>query len=318
MANGRTRNPHLSVVIPVHNEAAGLAVFHEHLKGALKGYGWPYEIIYVEDGSTDSSGEIIKNLARKDSAIKPVYLSRNFGKEQATTAGLHASRGQAAMILDGDGQHPVELIPDFIDKWQAGAKVVIGIRASNQKEGIVKRIGSKLFYASLRVFGVPNIMPGTTDFRLIDQEVIRAFNQLTEHNRVTRALIDWLGYEREYIHFHAKARAHGSATYSFKKLVQLALNGFVSLSFAPLYLSGYIGIFITLISFVASIFALVEKYALGDPMHMNITGTAILAVMLLFLVGILLIGQGLLAIYVARIYTEVQNRPLYVIRDSKD
>ena len=305
----------VTVVVPIFNESASLMSFHRSLVDLLKKSGFHYEVIYVDDGSTDDSPVILNRITKKDPAIRLLQLSRNFGKEQATTAGLHHAGGDAVVIIDGDGQHPVELIPQFINRWQKGAHVVIGVRTANQKEGFTKRYGSKMFYRTLRVFGVPNIVPGSTDFRLIDKRVLNAFNNLTERNRVTRALIDWLGYDRNYIEFMANPRVHGQTGYSFKKLVQLAINGFVSLSLMPLYLSGYMGIFITFLSFVASIFAVVEKYILNDPLHLNITGTAILAVLLLFLVGILLIGQGLLAIYVARIYTEVQNRPLYIVKD---
>lgn len=307
----------VSIVVPVHNEADALPHFSDDLEKVLKNLGHNFEIIFVDDGSTDETPKILKRIAKDNQQIKLLALSRNFGKEQATTAGLHRARGEAVLIIDGDGQHPVELIPKFIDRWQKGAHVVVGVRTANQKEGIVKRVGSKLFYSSLRVFGVPNIVPGSTDFRLIDKQVLTAFNQLTERNRVTRALIDWLGYERDYIEFIANPRQHGTAAYSFKKLVRLALNGFVSLSFMPLYLSGYMGIFITLLSFIAGLFAVIEKYILNDPLNLALTGTAILGLMILFLVGILLIGQGLLAIYVARIYTEVQNRPLYVLKDER-
>ncbi|OVE78952.1 hypothetical protein BVY00_01470 [bacterium G20] len=314
-ADKNTKQSLISIIVPVFNEAEGLEHFHTNLKTVLAAQAERFELIYVDDGSSDDTPGILKKIARHDERVKILTLSRNFGKEQATTAGLHAATGDAVIIIDGDGQHPVELIPSFIDRWQKGAHVVVGVRTANQKEGFVKRTGSKLFYSSLRVFGVPNIVPGSTDFRLIDKQVLLAFKNLTERNRVTRALIDWLGYERDYIEFVANPRRHGSATYSFKKLIRLALNGFVSLSFMPLYLSGYMGVFITLLSFLTSIFAIVEKYLLNDPWHLNITGTAILGVMILFLVGILLIGQGLLAIYVARIYTEVQNRPLYLLKD---
>lgn len=316
MANEPNNDFLLSVVVPVFNEAEGLKHFHDSLEKVLKSHAWRHEVIYVDDGSHDETPKILKKLAKFNENIKLISLSRNFGKEQATTAGLHTAGGNAVIIIDADGQHPVELIPDFVNRWQKGAHVVVGVRTSNQREGLVKRLGSKMFYSSLRVFGVPNIVPGSTDFRLIDRQVLSAFKKLTERNRVTRALIDWLGYERDYIQFTAKPRQHGKATYSFKKLVRLALNGFVSLSFMPLYLSGYMGIFITLISFIAGLFAVTEKYILNDPLHLALTGTAILGIMILFLVGILLIGQGLLAIYVARIYTEVQNRPLYVLKDE--
>lgn len=309
-------NKVVSIVIPVFNEADALPHFYDSLKAVLKKIKQSFEIIFVDDGSTDDTPNLLKKYSGKDSTVRVLTLSRNFGKEQATTAGLHSAHGAAVIIIDGDGQHPVELIPQFIDRWHKGAHVVVGVRIANQKEGFIKRWGSKFFYSSLRVFGVPNIVPGSTDFRLIDKQVLAAFNNLTERNRVTRALIDWLGYERDYIEFVANPRQHGTATYSFKKLVRLALNGFVSLSFMPLYLSGYMGIFITALSFIAGIFAVVEKYILNDPLGLALTGTAILGLMTLFLVGILLIGQGLLAIYVARIYTEVQNRPLYVLKDD--
>lgn len=302
----------LSIVVPVYNEQAGLPVFHSSLIAVLESVDIDYEVIYVDDGSLDESADVIAKLAKESSKVHPIYLSRNFGKEQATTAGLHAAKGDGALIIDADGQHPVELIPDFVKQWREGYDVIVGIRQSNQKEGFVKKQGSKFFYSSLKVLGAPDVRPGSTDFRLVDRQVINAFNQLTEHSRVTRALIDWLGFKRTYIDFHAKAREHGTATYSYRKLVQLALNGFVSLSFTPLFLSGYVGVFITILSFALSIFAVVEKYLFNDPLGLNITGTAILATLILFLVGILLIGQGLLAVYVARIYTETQNRPLYV------
>lgn len=307
----------LSIIVPIFNESAGIEHFHSSLEKVLDSNGWRYEIIYVDDGSIDETPKLLKRIAKKNHKVRILTLSRNFGKEQATTAGLHSAEGQAAIIIDGDGQHPVDLLPKFVEYWQTGAHVVVGVRIANRKEGWIKRWGSKFFYASLRVFGVPNILPGSTDYRLIDRQVLDAFNKLTERNRVTRALIDWLGYERKYIEFIANPRQHGTATYSFKKLVGLALSGFVSLSFMPLYLSGYMGIFITFLSFLSTIFAVVEKYLFNDPLHLNITGTAILGVMILFLVGILLIGQGLLAIYVARIYTEVQNRPLYLTKDQE-
>ncbi len=315
MAINKTKDIELSVIVPVFNEAIGLEHFHQALLGLLKTQSLTYELIYVDDGSTDGSTAIIKDLARKNAQLKPIFLSRNFGKEAATTAGLHAAHGRAAIIVDADGQHPVELIPKFIKEWRAGAHVVVGIRTANQKEGFIKQGGSKLFYKMLSLLGVSGVVPGSTDFRLIDRQVIESFKKLTDHNRVTRALIDWLGYEKVFIHFTAHPRQHGEASYSHKKLVQLALNGFVSLSFTPLYLSGYVGMLITLLSFILSIVAVVEKYFLHDPLGLNITGTAILAVLILFLVGVLLIGQGLLAVYVARIYTEVQDRPLYIVKE---
>ncbi len=306
----------LSVVIPVYNESIGLEKFHESLCGIIDKMPYNISFIYIDDGSTDNSAEILRKLTKLDYRVKPIYLSRNFGKEIATTAGIHGSTGDAALILDADGQHPVELIPNFISAWEDGSKVVVGIRQANQKEGVIKRYGSKLFYKLLKVLGAPDVVPGSTDFRIIDKEVVAAFNRLTEHNRITRTLIDWLGFEHTNIYFTAKPREHGEASYSTKKLIKLALNGFVSLTFTPLYFSGYLGVVIMFIGLVMSTFAVINGYLLGDPLSLNISGTAILAMLILFLVGLLMVGQGLLALYIARIYTETENRPLYILKNN--
>lgn len=308
----------ISCVIPVYNEQSGINNFHISLVKVLKKLNLDYEIIYVDDGSTDKSAEYLYNLEKSDNNIRPIYFSRNFGKEIATTAGIHAAAGNAILIIDADGQHPVELIPKFISNWQNGSKVVIGVRKSNNKEGMVKKYGSIIFYKTLKMLGAPDVIPGSTDFRLIDKEVANIFNKLTEHSRITRSLIDWVGFEKSFIEFEAKAREHGEASYSNKKLIVLAMNGFVSLSFTPLYLTGYLGAFITVLSFFATSFVLINEYLLGDPLVLNITGTAFLALFILFLVGILMIGQGLLALYIARIYTETQNRPLYITKKNKN
>lgn len=315
--NQTTSNALISIVVPVYNEALGLAYFHKTLVSTLKKINYKFEIIYVNDGSADNSSDVIRELAVEYPGIKPLNFARNFGKEMATTAGINHAAGSAVIVLDADGQHPVELIPEFIDKWENGAEVVIGVREANKNEGFVKKFGSKFFYTVLHLIGAPDTIPGSTDYRLIDRAVVEEFNSLTERNRITRALIDWLGFNKEIIYFTANAREFGDATYSFRKLFQLAMNGFVSLSFAPLYFSGYMGIVITLLSLVSAIFVTVEKYILQDPLKLNITGTAFLGLLILFLVGILLIGQGLMAVYIARIYSETQNRPLYITRKSK-
>lgn len=305
----------ISYVVPVYNEQAGLKVFYDSLLSVIAPLSLEYELIFVDDGSRDQSANIIDGFADINNKVKPVFLARNFGKEIATTAGINSAKGDAVMILDADGQHPVELIPLFIEKWQAGSDVVVGVRTSNKKEGIVKRWGSHLFYFVVQRLGAKDIIPGSTDFRIIDRRVVNAFNRLTEHNRVTRALIDWLGFEREIIKFSAKAREHGEASYSLKKLTSLAFNGFVSLSFTPLFMAGYLGASIMLLSILGVLFIIIEKYLLNDFLSLNITGTALLAVMILFLVGLILACQGLLSIYIARIYTETQNRPLYITKD---
>ncbi len=303
----------LSVVVPLYNERAGLAAFHESLVKVLNQVApQSYEIIYCDDGSTDGTGTLVADWHKQDERVKLLTLSRNFGKEIATSAGIHAAQAQAIIMIDGDGQHPVELIPEFVAKWQAGSKVVIGIRTSNQKEGLIKRWGSKLFYRVLNRFTGMKMVPGSADFRLIDATVQQEFVRLTERNRMTRGLIDWLGYERDYIPFKANARATGEYGYSFGKLLKLAVDGVVSLSISPLYITAYIGAVVLPLSILLGAVMLINLF-FGDPLGLHATGSAYVMVVVLFLVGVLLVSQGIIGLYLSHIHTETQNRPLYIV-----
>lgn len=302
----------LSVVVPVYNERAGLGSFHDKLLSTLKDIPMQFEVVYCDDGSTDGSTKLLHTLASADDTIRVVRLSRNFGKELATTAGIHTAAGDAILTIDADGQHPVELIPEFLSKWQSGAKVVIGIRTANQKEGFVKRMGSHLFYGLFRKISGIKLVPGSSDYRLIDREVQTEFVRMTERNRITRGLIDWLGYQREYIHFRAHPRLAGNATYSFSKLFKLAIDSAISLSSSPLYITAYIGAVVLPASILLGL-GMAINYFLGDPMNLHATGGAYMMVLILFLVGILLVSQGIIGLYLSHIHTETQNRPLYIV-----
>jgi polyisoprenyl-phosphate glycosyltransferase len=302
----------LSVVVPVYNEAGGLAEFNGSLNAELKKLKSDYEVIYCNDGSTDKTAELIKGFGSKNPRIKMLSFSRNFGKEIATTAGIHKAGGQAILTLDADGQHPVELIPEFVQRWQKGAKVVIGIRHSNQGEGLVKRFGSSLFYKTFNRVTGNKLVPGSSDFRLIDSSVQQEFVRITERSRMTRVLIDWLGYQRDYIKFKANPRLSGEAGYSFKKLFKLFIDSIVSMSKSPLYISAYLGAVVLPISILIGLFMVVDALV-GDPLNLNATGSAYLVVLLLFLVGVLLVSQGIIGLYLSHIHSETQNRPLYII-----
>jgi dolichol-phosphate mannosyltransferase len=306
----------LSYVIPAHNEQESINnICDEVVLNSPDQY--KYEIIVVDDGSSDQTANFVKILHKKNPNIKLLALSRNFGKELATTAGIEHASGNAIIILDADGQHPPEYVPEFVKLWNDGAQIVVGVRKSNTNEGFVKRVGSKFFYFVLNKFAGVKMIPASTDFRLIDREVRDMFVEMRETSRITRGLIDWLGFDVKHVNFHAKARHSGEASYSTKKLVKLALNSVVSLSLLPLYISGYAGIIITGLSFTAGVVIIIQDYVLGDPLNWNITGSASLGILILFLVGIILISQGLLALYVSRIYEETRGRPLYVVNKSK-
>jgi polyisoprenyl-phosphate glycosyltransferase len=307
----------LSVVVPAYNEAGNLAAFNTQLTKVLRGVtDDSYEIIYVDDGSSDETAGLVKEFCAKDKRVKLLSFSRNFGKEIATTAGINQAAGQAVMSIDADGQHPLALIPEFLAKWRSGAKVVIGRRTTNQKEGLIKRFGSKLFYKIFNRTTGMKILPGSTDFRLIDRSVQQEFARMTERSRITRGLIDWLGYDREYIDFKASPRTSGEAGYSFRKLFKLAIDSIISMTKSPLYISAYIGAVILPLSVLIGLFMIIDAI-LGDPLNLNATGSAYVVVLLLFLVGILLVSQGIIGLYLSHIHTETQNRPLYIIDKQK-
>lgn len=310
----------ISVIIPVKNEAENLGELHKHLaKVFSKLAGYRYELIFVDDGSTDTSVKVIQALEQHDTQVRLIRLARNFGKEIATTAGLHKAKGQAAILIDADLQHPPEVIPEFLKKWREGYDVVIGRRVAAKKHAsLAKRTTSRWFYRVINRISSIEFVPNSTDFRLLDKVVIKEFNRFTERNRMTRGLVDWLGFSRTYVDFVPAKRLHGNATYTYSALVKLAFSTVISLSFFPLRVAGYLGVLIVLTSGPLGLFLFVERFILNDPLSLNVSGTAFLAVLLLFMIGIVLVCLGLIALYIADIYGEVVNRPLYVEKRRLD
>lgn len=304
----------ISIIVPVHNEAQNIPLLYKALTKYTAKVPYQFEFVFVDDGSTDSSLSSLQELTGKDERVRVLEFARNFGKEAAVSAGLDAAWGEAAIILDADLQHPPALIPKFIAAWEQGNDVVIGVRRYSKQEGRLKRITSDGFYHLLHLVAHTQITPHASDFRLLDKKVIDVFRQLTERDRITRGLIDWLGFKREYIDFTAPPRTNGVAGYSWPKLVELAINSFTGYSLFPLKFAGYLGLFILLTAVPAGALLCVERFVLNDPLNWNITGTALLAMMILVLVGIMLGCLGLISLYIARIHAEVTNRPLYVVR----
>lgn len=303
----------ISFVVPVYNEAKGLEKFLDTLF-------WPevkkvedYEVVFVDDGSSDGTLAILQKLAEKSKRIKVVVFSRNFGKEVALTAGIREATGDAVMTIDADGQQPPALIHEFIEKWKDGAQIVTGVRGKFEKHGLIAKTGSKLFYKILKMLGAGRTVEGETDFRLMDREVVDEFNKLTEHGRITRGLVDWLGFKQVYINYKYGNRLAGKPSYNFKKLFKLAVDSFVSMSTTPLVIFGWVGAIITVLSGLLGIFVIIQQFIMGDPMGMNWTGPTCLAIFITFLIGLVLISQAITALYVSHIHTEAQGRPLYII-----
>jgi len=306
----------ISIIIPAYNEEKNISPLYEKLTDLFRLLDGKYEfeILFVNDGSSDNTIGEIEKLANLDPHIKFIDFSRNFGKEIATTAGLNNCRGDACLMIDADLQHPVELIPEFLEKWKEGFEVIVGVRKKSKSDTWIKIAGSKLFYKILNKIVDVEVMPSATDFRLLDRRVIDEFNRFTEANRMTRALIDWLGFRRAYIFFDANKRLNGTASYSFWKLTKLAMNSFVSLSLLPLKFAAYLGGFITLFSGALGLYVLLGKYFFHWGFSSHFSDSENLAVFIVFLVGIILISIGLLALYIAHIHEEVIKRPMYVIR----
>lgn len=312
-----TENPprkKIGIVIPVYREERNLRRMYDRLEtitSALSQFEWEY--VCVNDGSPDNSILVLRQLAAEDSKVKVIDLSRNFGKEIALTAGVHEIEDVDAVIcIDADLQHPPELIPKLIEEWEAGAEVVVTIRKSIEKQPILKRIGSHLYYWIINKISDLEIVSQTTDFRLYDKKVVAAFMHATERERMFRGIMDWLGFKRTFVEFEAGARTEGEAGYSYYKLWRLAINSITSFSLWPLRLAGYLGGFITTVSGLALLWMLINYFVQSRWIY---TPLAMVVVANTFLIGIVLMAIGLVALYVGTIHTEVINRPLYVIRE---
>lgn len=308
----------LSIVIPTYNEADGIARFYKQLHGVVDKLDIAdIEIIFVDDGSVDKTLETLQDIEAKDSRVKVMALTRNFGKEASLSAGIHHATKNVIATLDADGQHPPELLPQFIGELSNGFDMVIGLRTDNADEKSVKKLGNKLYYRLLKGIGISHLQPKVTDFRVFTKEVATAFNNFAERRRITRGLLDWMGFRTSYIEFEAPQRIAGTATYDVKKLTYLAADSILSNSRKPLALSLLLGGFITLVSLFGVLFIVIQDYILNDPLNLNITGSAFLILLALFMIGLIFISQGIVSVYLARIYEEVQDRPLYIIDASK-
>lgn len=305
----------VSIIIPVFNEADNLIPLYERICYSIKSIErihWSF--VFINDASSDSSMDILRKLTKVDDRVKVVELARNFGKEIALTAGAHECENRNAIIcIDADLQHPPELIPRMIEIWRNGIDIVVTIRINSEKQPILRRLGSDLFYWIINKSSSIEMVRRATDFRLYDEKVVRAFCFATERQRMFRGIMDWLGFRRQFIEFSAPPRSHGRPGYTYKKLWDLAIGSITSFSLWPLKLVATVGILITAISLSLLSWMLIN-YIFGNAL--NYTPLAIVVVVNTLLIGIVLIAIGLVAHYIGLIHTEVINRPLYVIREK--
>ena len=309
------KNKRISIVVPVYCEARNLAKLWEEIQDATRGlYIYDFEVLFVNDGSTDDSWTEATRLSSIDERVVAIDLSRNFGKEMALSAGIFHARGDAVICLDADLQHPPKYIPQMIRAWEEGAEVVEMVRKNSDHESLMRKVSSRLFYLILNRISDFSIQPQTTDFRLIDRKVAEAFNKISERQRMTRGLIDWLGFRKTKIQFIAGKRNVGDSVYSFRKLINLAIISFVSYSSLPLRFVLVVGCGTTLVSFLGLLW--VGGFTIWAPNVFHFTTMAFAIVFNTLLIGIVLSALGLVALYVNKIAEEVRERPLFVVREE--
>jgi len=302
--------PEISVVVPVYNEEEVIQTMHQRLTDVLSGLNLHYEIIYVDDGSKDNSASIIRPWCTDDGRVKLLSFSRNFGHQTAITCGMDYAAGEAIVIIDADLQDPPELIPDMIAKWREGFEVVYAKRRKRSGETGFKKTTARLYYRLLHRLADVDIPTDVGDFRLIDKTVRDALLQLPEHNRYVRGLIAWLGYRQTNIEYERDARYAGKTKYPLRKMLNLAGNGITSFSYKPLRISIYLGVILSIASFLFLLFIFISR--IFDLVDME-PGYASMMCVMLFFFGIVLIMLGVTGEYIGRIFEEVKNRPLYLI-----
>jgi len=302
--------PVLSIVAPAYNEEKNLPAFLAAIIPVLEGIGEPFEIIFVDDGSRDGTLGLLAAAASQDARIKVVGLARNFGKDIALSAGLAHTSGKAVIPIDCDLQHPVELIPTFVAKWREGYDMVLGVRSKRDEEGFLRRTASRTYYKIMRMMTSVEIPPNAGDFRLIDRKIIDVINQMPEKHRFMKGIFAWPGFKVASIEFQANVRANETrSSWSFFKLWRFALDGLFSFSTAPLKMWTYVGIVSAIAAFAYLTVTVVQKIFFG----IDVPGYASLLIVVLFFNALLLISNGIQGEYIARIFEEVKDRPLYVV-----
>ena len=301
----------LSVIVPLRNEETVLVALHRRLLAAIEGPAGGYEIIYVDDGSTDDTAAILGQLRVLNPRIGVIRLSRNFGKEQAMSAGLHHARGMAVVMIDADLQDPPELIPSMLAAWRKGADVVNMRRRHRAGESWLKRVTAYGFYRVMnRLSDVP-IPVDTGDFRLLSRRAVDALNSLPERNRIMKGLFAWIGFSQTTIDYDREPRAAGHSKWGYWKLWNLAVEGITGFSIAPLKVATYVGFITAMWAFIYAAFVLVKTLMLGDP----VPGFPTLIVVISFLGGLQLMAIGVLGEYVGRLFVEAKGRPLYLVQE---
>lgn len=311
MNNELPRQPFLSVVIPVYCEGAFLQEVLAKIQNAVEGINEPYELILVDDGSTDNTWEVVRKVSKTYKMLKSVRLSRNFGKEAALSAGLDRAQGKIVITMDGDLQHPPSLIPEMVRIWrESEPDIVEAIKTDRGNESVIGRLGATFFYYIMNKLSGYNIR-GASDFKLMNRHVVDAWRSMNERNLFFRGMSAWLGFKRIQIPFEVPERIGGSSRWSFLRLLRLSLGGVTAFSSLPLHFISLMGGLILCISIILGIQTLYFKFS-----GRAVSGFATVILLLLLIGSVIMIGLGIIGEYIARIYEEVKGRPRYVVAEE--
>ena len=303
-----------SVVAPIYNEYDNLPVLYDRVREVMGATGETWELVLVDDGSTDASTERIRSLAENDKHVRPVIFARNFGHQIAVTAGLDYARGQAVIIIDADLQDPPEVIPDLVAKWHQGYEVVYAVRAEREGESWFKRLTADIFYRLIYRITDVKIPLDVGDFRLLDRKVVDVIGRMRERHRFLRGMATWVGFRQTGVHYKRAARFAGETKYPFRKMLKLALNAVTSFSYFPLQVATFFGFVSAGLAILAIPVVIYERLTGSQAFF----GQATTLIAVLFLGGVQLISLGVLGEYIGRIYDETKGRPLYVVREAPE
>ncbi|MDR2851539.1 MAG: glycosyltransferase family 2 protein [Burkholderiaceae bacterium] len=299
----------LSCIIPCRNEASNLALLLPQVQAVLDASALQWEVILVDDGSTDDTHSLLKQWTARP-GFRALQLSRNFGKEAALTAGFEAARGDAVLSMDADLQHTPELIPTLIKHWHAGADVVYAVRANRDDESAFKRLGTRWFYRTVNASGRFNVPPDGGDFRLMSRAAVDALLKLPERNRFMKGLYAWIGFNAVAVPYVPKTRAHGQTHFNALRLLHLSIDGVTAFATWPLRAVSVVGLLLALAGFIYGGYLTLSYLLWGNA----VSGWTTIVILLLLFMGVQMISLGILGEYVGRIFEEVKNRPIYIVR----
>jgi glycosyltransferase involved in cell wall biosynthesis len=306
--------PIFSIIAPIYNETGNLPELYRRVSETMNQVGEPWEIVMVDDGSTDGSTDMIRELARQDAHVRPVIFARNFGHQIAVTAGLDYSRGKAVVIIDSDLQDPPEVIPDLIAKWREGYEVVYAVRTEREGESWFKLATASIFYRLIYRITDVDIPMDTGDFRLLDRKVVTVINQMRERHRFLRGMSVWVGFRQVGVSYRRAARFSGETKYPLKKMVKFASDAITGFSYFPLQVATYMGFVSAGLAILAIPIVVITRLAGSEAF----LGQATTLIAVLFLGGVQLVSLGILGEYIGRLYDEAKGRPLYIVHEGPD